>query len=420
MARKPTQPSYRHHKPSGQAVVTLNGRSHYLGKFGTPRSRKCYDELIERWLAGGRKLADEYTQALTVVELIDKYLVECRRLYGSRRTAENAMSRVRVAVKHLNRLFGLTPAAKFGPRSLKLVRQAYIGAGLARTTVNQSVMVVKAMFAWGVSEEMIPGGVHHALVAVRGLRAGESPAAEPRKVRPVVDADVDAVLPHVLPPVRAMIELQRLTGMRPGEVVIMRGRDLEMTGRLWQYRPSFHKTDRLGQDRVVTLGPRAQAIVRPFLRSSLDEFLFRPDEADVVRREALHAARVTPLSCGNKPGSNVKDEPQVQPGERYRVDSYARAILRGCQKAWPAPIPAELKGKERKAWIAEHRDEIKRWDKEHSWTPHRLRHSFATKVRREYGIEAARVLLGHQHVGVTEVYAERDESVASTVALKIG
>ncbi len=26
-------PSYRHHKPSGQAVVALNGRDHYLGKY---------------------------------------------------------------------------------------------------------------------------------------------------------------------------------------------------------------------------------------------------------------------------------------------------------------------------------------------------------------------------------------------------
>ena len=32
-------PSYRLHKPSGQAVVTLNGRDYYLGKHGTAESR---------------------------------------------------------------------------------------------------------------------------------------------------------------------------------------------------------------------------------------------------------------------------------------------------------------------------------------------------------------------------------------------
>jgi hypothetical protein len=34
--RTPRVPSYRRHTPSGQAVVTLNGRDSYLGD-GTPR-----------------------------------------------------------------------------------------------------------------------------------------------------------------------------------------------------------------------------------------------------------------------------------------------------------------------------------------------------------------------------------------------
>jgi hypothetical protein len=32
-------PSYRLHKPSGQAVVTLNGKGFYLGAHDTPASR---------------------------------------------------------------------------------------------------------------------------------------------------------------------------------------------------------------------------------------------------------------------------------------------------------------------------------------------------------------------------------------------
>jgi len=54
------------------------------------------------------------------------------------------------------------------------------------------------------------------------------------------------------------------------------------------------------------------------------------------------------------------------------------------------------------------------------WNTHQLRHSAATRVRREFGIEAARIVLGHRHIGVTEVYAERDATVAATVAAKIG
>ena len=46
MPRITKNPSYRLHKPTGQAVVTLNGRDHYLGVDGTKISRERYDELI--------------------------------------------------------------------------------------------------------------------------------------------------------------------------------------------------------------------------------------------------------------------------------------------------------------------------------------------------------------------------------------
>jgi hypothetical protein len=32
-------PKYRHHKPSGQAIVTLGGHDHYLGNWHTPESK---------------------------------------------------------------------------------------------------------------------------------------------------------------------------------------------------------------------------------------------------------------------------------------------------------------------------------------------------------------------------------------------
>ena len=37
--KRPRTPSYRRHKPSGQAVVTLNGKDYYLGKNGAKASR---------------------------------------------------------------------------------------------------------------------------------------------------------------------------------------------------------------------------------------------------------------------------------------------------------------------------------------------------------------------------------------------
>lgn len=49
-----------------------------------------------------------------------------------------------------------------------------------------------------------------------------------------------------------------------------------------------------------------------------------------------------------------------------------------------------------------------------------MRHSFGTRVRRDHGLEAAQVLLGHAKADVTQVYAERDNERARAVALKIG
>jgi site-specific recombinase XerC len=63
---------------------------------------------------------------------------------------------------------------------------------------------------------------------------------------------------------------------------------------------------------------------------------------------------------------------------------------------------------------------VKGWRKAHHWHPNRLRHSFATRVRKEYGLEATQVMLGHSHADVAQVYAERNQQLAAAVAAKIG
>ncbi len=112
-----------------------------------------------------------------------------------------------------------------------------IDAGLCRGVVNQRVGRIVRMFKWGVSEEMAPESAWRSLTTVRGLERGRTEARETEPVKPVADAVVEATLPFVLPPVRAMIRLQRLTGARPGEVCAMRACDIDMTGAVWLYRP---------------------------------------------------------------------------------------------------------------------------------------------------------------------------------------
>jgi hypothetical protein len=172
------------------------------------------------------------------------------------------------------------PAAEFGPKKLKAVRVHMVALGWCRNQVNKHVGRIKRVFSWAVEEEMVPGSVAHALREVRGLKAGRSDAWETEKVRPVADDDVAAVLPFLPAPVRAMVELQKLSGMRPGEVCIMRARDIDRTRDVWEYTPQRHKNDWRGKPRVVFLGPRSQAVLGPFLTADPDAYLFSPAEAE--------------------------------------------------------------------------------------------------------------------------------------------
>ena len=247
------------------------------------------------------------------------------------------------------------------------------------------------MFKWAVSQELIPATVYEGLKTVDGLKRGRTKAKENPPVGPVADADVDAVEDHVTPPIWAMIQLQRLTGMRPGEVTKMRTKDIDRSGCTWIYKPETHKNQYRGHSREIYLGPLAQEILKPWLRARQDEYLFSPADGIEAFREGQSEARTTPMSCGNRRGTNRVARPTKTPTAFYEVKAYSKAIKRACKRAG-----------------ATH------------WTPHQLRHSAATRLRKEFGLEAARTILGHRHVAATEIYAEVNRDQAIEVMQKVG
>ena len=408
----------------------MDGRDFYLGPHGTAASRQEYDRLIGEWLQNGRRMprarASGAPADLTVVELVAAYWRHARDYYTGH---GGELGSIKLALGHLKALYSRTPVADFGPLALRTVRQRMVEAGWSRRYVNRQTDKVRRMFRWGVSQELVPATVYQALQAVEGLRRGKTEAPEAEPVRPVPEEHVAAVKDHVSRQVRTMIELQSITGMRPGEVIIMRTRDIDTTGRLWLYRPSSHKTQSAGHERDVYLGPRAQSVVAPWLRPNLDEHLFQPREAEAERRKKAHAERKengTPLSCGNVPGSNRKRRPGRVPGDRYTVDSYRRAIAAGCETAFGMPPelrdPVTPKQERERAGedAAKRRAARAAWYALHVWAPNRLRHNAATRLRKDYGLEAAQVILGHRTLTVTQVYAEKNLAAAQKIMAEVG
>ncbi len=416
-------PSYRLHRASGQAVITLAGRDYYLGAFNSPESRIEYDRLIQEFLANSRcpgvvqSQAKQSLESVTINELITTYWDFALGYYVKNSQPTREVQALKYSFKPMAELYGMISVDNFGPTALKAVRQRMVDQGLCRSLVNRRVNRIRRIFKWGVENELVRSATLEALRAIAPLKRGRCSARESDPVKPVPEILVNAIEPFVSRQVWAMIQLQLLTAMRPGEVIQMRRRDIDTSGTVWKYRPESHKTEHHGHERCIYLGPQAQKFVMPFLNRADDDFLFSPLEADKERRDKLTVARKTPLSCGNRPGTHCARQPKRKPGICYDVNSYRRAINYGCDRAFPWPKHA---GRGLDQLTPEERAELKAWRKAHHWHPHQLRHNAATNLRKEFGIEAARLILGHKSVTVTEIYAELDHQKAADIIFKVG
>jgi site-specific recombinase XerD len=431
-------PSLTHHKASGQGVVRIDGKDVYCGPYGTPDCKVRYLRALAEWEAADRQPARDPAISpppgsipsrpvdLTVNEVLHAYLKYADGYYVKNGQPTSEPGNIRLAIKPLFEMFGDLPAAEFDPPRLKAVREAFIKGGLCRNEVNRRVRLIVRAFKWAVSEGMIPPSVHHGLKAVDGLRKGRSGVRESKPVKPVPDAFVDAILPHVSRQLGAMIQLQRLTGMRPGEACIMRTMDINTSGRIWEYRPESHKTEHHERDRVVFIGPEAQRILRPWLRPDLAAYLFQPREAVDEHRAERRRNRKTRVQPSQQ--DRRKRSPKRALGDHYNNRSYGHAVAEGCDKAFPHPVIAELSRKdldaarraELKAWCAANEAELRAWRKSHRWAPNQLRHNAATRLRREFGLDVAKTVLGHSSVVPTQLYAEQDAAKAVEAMAQIG
>lgn len=393
-------PKYRLHRASGQAVVTIQGKDFYLGPWKSKASRVEYDRLIGEWLAGGRHLPQREAAAITVTEVAVAYLRFAEGYYVTPQgKPTGALDRVKAVLRTLREMYGRTPAAEFGPLALQAIQGRLAAAGKSRSYVNDVAGGIKRVFKWAVAQQLIPPAVHQALTAVPGLRRGRTQARETAPIGPVADAVIEATLPHLPPIVADMARLQRLTGCRPGEVCDLRPQDLDRSGEVWTYKPAHHKTEHHGRTRTIFIGPRAQAILLPYLLRAPDAYCFCPAESENRHNAERRAARRSPMTP-SQAKRRRKRRPATAPGACYSTNTYRQAITRA----------VELANRARKA----DEEQVPRW------APNRLRHTAATEIRSRFGLEATQVILGHARADVTQVYAERDMQKGAAVALAVG
>ena len=391
-------PAYRVHRAKGLGYVRLNKRMVYLGKANAPESFERYRRVLREWLASDRvpnQRGPDDRAELTAAALADQYLAWARRYYVDvEGNTSPGLGPVEAAARILKEQYGPTLAGNFGPIAFKALRLAMIEQGLCRNVINQRASCIKRIFRWAVGEQLIPPAVLQALSVVEALRVGRSVARESKPVRPVPDEHVEAVLPFLPPTLSAMVKLQRLTGMRSGELCVMRTCDVNVSQTVWVYRPATHKTAYRGHERAVRIGPKGQAVLQPFLQLDAPQaYVFSPQRAMSERHQSHHDQ---PCAGGG----------ELQGAENRLADSSRRYVPRSYNRALHyAMTRAAVAGK---------------LHRPHFWHPHQLRHRHATEIRQTRGLEAARVLLGHRTLSQTLEYAEADAAVASTLALELG
>ncbi|MEX0727962.1 MAG: site-specific integrase [Planctomycetaceae bacterium] len=416
MPRTPHIPSYRLQKSRNLAVVTIDGHAYYLGPYGSDESYERYNALIAEWLKRpsppNRLTASPCLQSsLTIAELALKYLNHCEAYYVKDGKTTTQVYNEKYALRVLVSLYEAELAADFGPLKLKTLRDHLIEQDKSRVFINEVAASIKRAFKWAAGEELVPASVFHGLQVVAGLKRGRCTARETQgKVLPVDEAIVDATVKSLSPTVAAMVMLQRYTGMRPAEVCFVRSCDVELNDDgTAVFVPQEHKAQHHGKVRRVYIGPRALEILQPFLDRDPEAFCFDPRESVAWHYAQKRMKRKTPLykSHLKHMEKKRKQKPKWEPLEKYTTASYRRAIDRAVQQAFPLPNGSTD-------------EQVKAWWKKHGWAPNQLRHLRATEIRKQFGIEASQVIMGHSNLTVTQVYAERDFAKAQQIAKLIG
>ena len=342
----------------------------------------------------------------TVGEVLAKY-----RAYATRTTNTVESNEVHPNFSFIDRIekflqpYKEWPIRDFGPDELFAVQQAMqkhryrLGSKrkpYTRRGINDTINWLRRIWKWAMGRSLVAAEQVQSLEEVKCLRIGATKAPDNPKRKRLTEEELNKVIKHLSSVVGDMLKLLWYTGMRPNEVCIMRPYDiLRDDEACWLYIPGRdsspvgkHKTMRFDRVHVIPLTKECQDIINKRVQNyNSRAYIFSP--ADTIHEvlEKKFRQRKTPLSCGNKPGSNRKEHPMIKPGKKYNQCSLRRACQRACRLA-----EVEM------------------------FTPYDLRRSLATRARANLGKEAAKVLLGHTSTSTTDIYLLDEVQEAVKVA----
>ena len=374
--------------------------------------------LFHNWMADDWRAKDQIKnptgmQAIyTVSMLADAYLSEAQTRYLKNGKVTSHVSQVEAAMRQLTECWGNKSASSIGAPQIAKTRDYMVDSTdqkgqpkkLTRKTVNGRLRLIKEAYRLARERGLVSAESVADVVIVKPLSYGRGQARESKRIGTVADGVIDGLLPYCGTVLTAMIQLQRATAMRPGEIcgLKMEHVDTNVEEGVWLYTvpPEVYKMSHIegAKIREVLIGKRGQNAIQLLLKDRKPtEFVFSPAEAEVERRAAATALRTTPLSCGNTIGSNRKgSRARWKAGSGYTTETYRKSIEYAIKRAGKDGV------------VIPH------------WHPNQIRHNRATAIRTAFGLEAASNVLGHSNVSTTEIYAEQDRKTAAHVARMTG
>ncbi len=433
MGRRPAGelPAMRLDSRTGHARVRINGKTHWLGPWGSPQTQDRFDTLMAAYIASGRRSVDagltvmgrtiatvqsvqpqtvpaapaprpappDATGGLTVGELARAWLADIEATRPDYRTT--SLWHGAIAASRAIRPFAAMPVTAFGSRALVEVQKHLVGGmatsngkerkPLSRRYINDIIGRVRQLFHWGVLNELVPDDRVKALEIVPTLAKGQTAARDNPARKPVKPSIVRATLPYLTQEVADLIWFMRLTGCRPSEARRMKMcRIRDQHKPVWRYVPKRHKTSHHGKQRHIAIGPQAQAIVLAHVAGRSDrEYVFTPERSVPARKPRDGVVSMIPR----------KPSPRV--GKRFDRNAILRAVTRAIEKANKAREQEGLP-------LLPH------------WTPYQLRYTRLREIRKAGGREAAQAIAGHSRATMTDHYAPANWGKAAQAALRNG